>query len=242
MWEKIAKEMQIPWRAAEAMHWQIGDIEMAQRANVPVFHLGGGGGHGSAPSIDGSIGGRGEHSDPSSERAESISPTSMTAAAARLAQQQQHHQHHQPHISYPPMHGMQRVSSHSHSHSLPHIPIMHASQPISPVDSRSSAGSGMPNGMLMSAGSGDGSSPPYSQHPRRRADSARSVPSVSMVSHHPSYAHAPPPRPSSRATLPPLGDLAGPHSSSPPPPLSAQREGGRITLPPVVTLPEGARR
>lgn len=39
MWEKIAKEMQLPWRAAEAMHWQIGEIEMASRANVPVFHL-----------------------------------------------------------------------------------------------------------------------------------------------------------------------------------------------------------
>ena len=43
MWEKIAKEMQLPWRAAEAMHWQIGEVEMAQRANVPVFHLAGGG-------------------------------------------------------------------------------------------------------------------------------------------------------------------------------------------------------
>lgn len=41
MWEKISKEMQLPWRAAEAMHWQIGEIEMAQRANVPVFHLAG---------------------------------------------------------------------------------------------------------------------------------------------------------------------------------------------------------
>ena len=39
MWEKIAKEMQIPWRAAENMHWQMGEIDMAQRANVPVFHL-----------------------------------------------------------------------------------------------------------------------------------------------------------------------------------------------------------
>ncbi|KXL46856.1 hypothetical protein M433DRAFT_8474 [Acidomyces richmondensis BFW] len=44
MWEKIAKEMQLPWRAAEAMHWQIGEVEMAQRANVPVFHLMGQGG------------------------------------------------------------------------------------------------------------------------------------------------------------------------------------------------------
>ncbi|KAF2718577.1 hypothetical protein K431DRAFT_230551 [Polychaeton citri CBS 116435] len=41
MWEKIAKEMALPWRAAEAMHWQIGEVEMAQRANVPVFHLAG---------------------------------------------------------------------------------------------------------------------------------------------------------------------------------------------------------
>lgn len=42
MWEKISKEMALPWRAAEAMHWQIGEVEMAQRANVPVFHLAGG--------------------------------------------------------------------------------------------------------------------------------------------------------------------------------------------------------
>jgi len=41
MWEKISKEMALPWRAAEAMHWQIGEIEMANRANVPVFHLAG---------------------------------------------------------------------------------------------------------------------------------------------------------------------------------------------------------
>jgi len=31
----------LPWRAAEAMHWQIGEVEMANRANVPVFHLAG---------------------------------------------------------------------------------------------------------------------------------------------------------------------------------------------------------
>nr|POF14874.1 hypothetical protein CFP56_71258 [Quercus suber] len=41
MWDKISREMQLPWRAAEAMHWQIGEIEMAQRANVPVFHFAG---------------------------------------------------------------------------------------------------------------------------------------------------------------------------------------------------------
>lgn len=41
MWEKISKEMAIPWRAAEAMHWQLGEVEMASRANVSVFHLAG---------------------------------------------------------------------------------------------------------------------------------------------------------------------------------------------------------
>ncbi|KAI6899928.1 hypothetical protein KC318_g8673 [Hortaea werneckii] len=48
MWEKIAKEMRLPWRAVEAMHWQIGEVEMAQRANVLVFHLAGAG-NASAP-------------------------------------------------------------------------------------------------------------------------------------------------------------------------------------------------
>ncbi|KAK3055065.1 hypothetical protein LTR09_004225 [Extremus antarcticus] len=41
MWEKISKEMQLPWRAAEAMHWQLGEEDMARRANVSVFHLAG---------------------------------------------------------------------------------------------------------------------------------------------------------------------------------------------------------
>lgn len=39
MWEKLAQEMGIPWRSAEAMHWLMGEQEMAQRANIPVFRL-----------------------------------------------------------------------------------------------------------------------------------------------------------------------------------------------------------
>lgn len=31
--------MGIPWRSAESMHWQLGEAEMSQRANAPVFHL-----------------------------------------------------------------------------------------------------------------------------------------------------------------------------------------------------------
>ncbi|KAI1915996.1 hypothetical protein LOZ53_000904 [Ophidiomyces ophidiicola] len=37
MWSRIAEEMAIPWRAAEAMHWQLGETEMAQRAGVTPF-------------------------------------------------------------------------------------------------------------------------------------------------------------------------------------------------------------
>src|SRR5271154_637393 len=39
MWSKIAEEMSIPWRAAEAMHWQMGEQEMARRAGVTPFSL-----------------------------------------------------------------------------------------------------------------------------------------------------------------------------------------------------------
>lgn len=39
MWSKIAEEMTIPWRAAEAMHWQMGEHEMARRAGVTPFAL-----------------------------------------------------------------------------------------------------------------------------------------------------------------------------------------------------------
>ncbi|KLJ10126.1 hypothetical protein EMPG_14481 [Blastomyces silverae] len=39
MWSKIALEMGVPWRAAEAMHWQLGEQEMARRAGVLPFLL-----------------------------------------------------------------------------------------------------------------------------------------------------------------------------------------------------------
>lgn len=39
MWARIAEEMAIPWRAAEAMHWQMGEHEMARRAGVTPFSL-----------------------------------------------------------------------------------------------------------------------------------------------------------------------------------------------------------
>jgi hypothetical protein len=36
MWAKVAEELQVPWRAAEAMHWQLGEHDMARRAGVTV--------------------------------------------------------------------------------------------------------------------------------------------------------------------------------------------------------------
>ncbi|KAK8094519.1 hypothetical protein PG997_001204 [Apiospora hydei] len=39
MWAKVAEEMAIPWRAAEAMHWQLGEHDMARRAGVVPFAL-----------------------------------------------------------------------------------------------------------------------------------------------------------------------------------------------------------
>ncbi|KAI5927996.1 hypothetical protein F4810DRAFT_170275 [Camillea tinctor] len=39
MWQKVADEMVIPWRAAEAMHWQLGEQDMARRAGVTPFNF-----------------------------------------------------------------------------------------------------------------------------------------------------------------------------------------------------------
>ncbi|RMY80572.1 hypothetical protein D0862_12674 [Hortaea werneckii] len=92
MWEKIAKEMQLPWRAAEAMHWQIGEVEMAQRANVPVFHLAGAG-NASAPPPPGML---------PEVRTSSISPPSDPPP--------------------PPAAAAPAAYTHTHNHSLPQLP------------------------------------------------------------------------------------------------------------------------
>ncbi|SCO54706.1 related to DRPLA protein [Fusarium fujikuroi] len=39
MWAKVAKEMAIPWRAVEAMHWLLGADEMARRAGAVPFSI-----------------------------------------------------------------------------------------------------------------------------------------------------------------------------------------------------------
>lgn len=150
--------MAIPWRAAEAMHWQLGEVEMAHRANVSVFHLAG------------------------QQPAQGIVP-------ARAAS-----------VSPPSAAGM--PFSHTHNHSLPQMSHSQShSHAISPVQSR------LRRNSLSSSPSG--------QSPlRRRADSARSVPTAS----------------SSRTLLPPLGEIGGPSPAS------------RYTLPPVVTASESFHR
>nr|WCL15689.1 MYB transcription factor 10 [Cladosporium cladosporioides] len=107
MWEKISKEMALPWRAAEAMHWQIGEVEMAQRANVPVFHLAG---QQNANTTAGAM--------PDSRS--STSPGSVSSGPAHI------HVH---------GHGHGYSHAHTHNHSLPQVSHpMHAS--ISPEQVR----------------------------------------------------------------------------------------------------------
>lgn len=52
MWSKVAEEMAVPWRAAEAMHWNLGENDMARRAGVVPFSL-------TSASLDGPPGGPG---------------------------------------------------------------------------------------------------------------------------------------------------------------------------------------
>ncbi|PWW74793.1 hypothetical protein C7212DRAFT_87225, partial [Tuber magnatum] len=39
MWADVAKEMGLPWRTVEAMHWKLGEFEIARRAGVVPFSL-----------------------------------------------------------------------------------------------------------------------------------------------------------------------------------------------------------
>lgn len=39
MWKDIAEHMNVPWRTAEAVHWQMGEDEMARRAGERAFKL-----------------------------------------------------------------------------------------------------------------------------------------------------------------------------------------------------------
>ena len=42
MWANVAKELGVPWRTAEAMHWILGEHDMANRAGTKPFAMNGG--------------------------------------------------------------------------------------------------------------------------------------------------------------------------------------------------------
>lgn len=44
MWARVAEELQVPWRAVEAMHWQLGRHDMARRAGQTTSKAWKGGG------------------------------------------------------------------------------------------------------------------------------------------------------------------------------------------------------
>ncbi|KAI4718946.1 hypothetical protein E4T48_04808 [Aureobasidium sp. EXF-10727] len=122
MWEKIAKEMALPWRAAEAMHWQIGEVEMASRANVPVFHLAGSASQSQSQSQTAAARAQHYYSASSSTSASAghgeprSNSTSPTASA---------HSHYQLPYTF---------AHQTHNHTLPQ---MAQSQPLSPGSARS---------------------------------------------------------------------------------------------------------
>lgn len=62
MWANVAKELGVPWRAAEAMHWLLGEHDMCTRAGALPFVLE------AARGPDPSDIGAGSHGDPVSPR------------------------------------------------------------------------------------------------------------------------------------------------------------------------------
>lgn len=63
MWANVAKELGVPWRAAEAMHWLLGEHDMAHRAGTTPFVLAAASGTSPTDVRGGSLG------DPTSPRA-----------------------------------------------------------------------------------------------------------------------------------------------------------------------------
>ncbi|KAL1892278.1 hypothetical protein Cpir12675_004601 [Ceratocystis pirilliformis] len=103
MWQKVAEEMAVPWRAAEAMHWRMGEEEMAKRAGVVPFSFS----HNDSSSHRSSLS-RG-HSQPPPPRADYVPPHMPP---------QHHNQNHPVYGRHQTMHsGHAHTHSHSHSHS-----------------------------------------------------------------------------------------------------------------------------
>jgi hypothetical protein len=73
MWSKVAEELVIPWRAVEAMHWRLGEQEMAHRAGVVPFSS-------SIPSAEGTLS-PGHPASPTRGHSQSQSLSSTISAA-----------------------------------------------------------------------------------------------------------------------------------------------------------------
>ena len=102
--------MQIPWRAAENMHWQMGEIDMAQRANVSVFHLAG-----QQPSYGGAM----------AERVPGTSPPSGSGVPISMSYSQTHNRSH-PFVWLPQPRQLTPARSRMHDSdrsSSPNIPL-----------------------------------------------------------------------------------------------------------------------
>ncbi|CAG8953851.1 hypothetical protein HYFRA_00006744, partial [Hymenoscyphus fraxineus] len=120
MWNRVAEEMAVPWRAAEAMHWQLGEADMARRAGVVPFSLSNvtldapppghrtspNRGHGHSQSHSGSLSSASSSmsrfSRPATSHGVNMSsrgnvPPQMQLANHQQQQQQQQHQHQQQH-------------------------------------------------------------------------------------------------------------------------------------------------
>lgn len=148
MWAKVAEEMQVPWRAAEAMHWQLGEVEMARRAGVTPFSLQTGGpegsqalhrtspsrGHGYSPSY----GVGPEHGMPSPGYGRTPVPRALSAHGRPPS--------HGADVVPPPPHATIPPTLAARRESLPprHHHYQHHLQPPSPSDAYTIPGPGLP--------------------------------------------------------------------------------------------------
>ena len=76
MWSKVAEEMAVPWRAAEAMHWQLGENDMARRAGVVPFSL-------SSVTLDPPP--SAQHSSPARGHSHSLSHSGSMGSSSRIS-------------------------------------------------------------------------------------------------------------------------------------------------------------
>ncbi|OIW27943.1 hypothetical protein CONLIGDRAFT_682951 [Coniochaeta ligniaria NRRL 30616] len=235
MWAKVAEEMQVPWRAAEAMHWQLGEADMARRAGVTPFSLQAPGpegqhgtqlyhhrtspsrGHGYSPSH----GGGASHGMPSPRYGRTPVPGGMSA--------------HGPPLGPPPGHGIGAVPPPPHAtipspisgagtlaarrESIPprHQHYHHHLQPPSPHEGYSMPGPGLPPLQPGGPGQGRGMLPGVAELTTGISPYSTPAYSLSVPSGSPVASGTASPGPGgSGHTLPPLSSYRHPSPLPPP--------------------------